>query len=759
MLVQSKSILAKLLAKENIRIEHKKVATAYFDLSARLLVCPIWKDMSPELYDLLMGHEVSHCLHTPPAGWHDAIKQYSGGFKTYLNVIEDARIERKIKDLYPGLKPSFFAAYEELAAKEFFGPKNLIQSEFLPFIDRINLHFKIGPFANIYFSSEEKILVDTISKLESWNDVVRISKTLFEMGKDEKSKLKQMLDDLEQELEDMGGNSDDPFENIDFDSDDLDFDENSEKEELEDKVNTLKDILQRMSSEDENTQDSWTGSDEDEDPSSLTDKIYRSKETDLLDVKSRPYIYGNLPEVYLDQIIVPYKKVIQEDTFLSFDNFEYITSDEVRQSKASEEIAQMYKTFMDTNKNYISYLVKEFELRRNAKQYARASTAKTGAIDVKKAYTYKFNADIFKRVTTVPKGKNHGLLMFVDFSGSMTDNIKATIDQTIVLALFCRKVNIPFRVFSFSDDVSARCIYFNNTDYYNNEYTKKTAQFSTRNDDLHLENQGFFLGEYLSSNMNTADFNRAVKMLLGIGASYYRQGRYPKVKMGTDAHIMNGTPLVEATVAAVEITKQFKSDYKLDIVNTIFLTDGEGNKVPGIIKNVEEQVYAGRKYHRYNYKAEKPSYLRDTLIENNIILTDKSTGAFGSKKPNERPEVAVLNILAKATGANVVGFYIMGKPSSTRLINYVERMGSFLPSQKASEATKSIRDLKFAALPMPGYKMQFVLPGESSLEIDGEEMEVEENASISDYKKAFLKMQRTKQTNRVFLNKFIEQIA
>ena len=55
-----KSILAKLLASENIRIEHQKVATAAFNLRDRALILPIWKEMSADLYDLLIGHEIGH---------------------------------------------------------------------------------------------------------------------------------------------------------------------------------------------------------------------------------------------------------------------------------------------------------------------------------------------------------------------------------------------------------------------------------------------------------------------------------------------------------------------------------------------------------------------------------------------------------------------------------------------------------------------------------------------------------------------------
>ena len=139
----SKSTLAKLLAQENIMVEHRKSPTAYFDPKNRVLTLPIWKDMSNDLYDLLVGHEVGHAWETPPEGWHTHVTSNPPGFKSYLNVIEDARIEKKIKARYPGLKSSFYAGYKELMDKDFFGiHKNSHKISKLPLIDRINLHYK-----------------------------------------------------------------------------------------------------------------------------------------------------------------------------------------------------------------------------------------------------------------------------------------------------------------------------------------------------------------------------------------------------------------------------------------------------------------------------------------------------------------------------------------------------------------------------------------------------------------------------------------
>ena len=62
---EAKSYLAKLLATENLTVEHRKVETAYFDLANRLLVVPIWKGMNNDILDMLLAHEICNALYTP----------------------------------------------------------------------------------------------------------------------------------------------------------------------------------------------------------------------------------------------------------------------------------------------------------------------------------------------------------------------------------------------------------------------------------------------------------------------------------------------------------------------------------------------------------------------------------------------------------------------------------------------------------------------------------------------------------------------
>ena len=80
--------LAKLLASENITVQHSNASTAYFDTDKRLLMLPLWKNMSKTLYHMLTLHEVGHALYTDPVAWKAAILD-TPKIKDILNVLED----------------------------------------------------------------------------------------------------------------------------------------------------------------------------------------------------------------------------------------------------------------------------------------------------------------------------------------------------------------------------------------------------------------------------------------------------------------------------------------------------------------------------------------------------------------------------------------------------------------------------------------------------------------------------------------------
>ena len=193
-----KETLAKLMATENVDIVHGDYKTAAFDIENRILYLPDYVDLGEDVYDLLISHEVSHALNTPVEGYHSATEdEQDQKFKGFLNIVEDARIEKMIQRKFPGLKKSYITGYKKLFDKDMFGIKNYSQKELddMLLIDRLNVRAKLGKLAaNVNIKSEERHFEEKLNKLKTWDDVVKLAKELYEYCKEELDK-KQESDD------------------------------------------------------------------------------------------------------------------------------------------------------------------------------------------------------------------------------------------------------------------------------------------------------------------------------------------------------------------------------------------------------------------------------------------------------------------------------------------------------------------------------------------------------------------------------------
>ena len=175
--LQQSDQLAKLLATENITVRRSALAqTASFDLKGRVLTLPVLvTSKSKDVADMMTGHEVAHALWTLEADWVQAIQEEKI-HKQILNVVEDARIERKIKRKYPGIVRSFITGYQQLANDKFFGDDE--PSLEMPLIDRLNLYAKCGKMAGIPFYDEEQWAVDGLESVETFEEAKTFAKKL-----------------------------------------------------------------------------------------------------------------------------------------------------------------------------------------------------------------------------------------------------------------------------------------------------------------------------------------------------------------------------------------------------------------------------------------------------------------------------------------------------------------------------------------------------------------------------------------------------
>ena len=543
--VNSKSQLAKLMATENIHVVHNgKQQTASFNLESRTLMCPIWKEMDGFLYDLIMGHEISHALHTPAEGWHDAATKNGKGYRHFLNVIEDARIEKLIKQKYPGLKKSFVLGYKDLISRDFFGiQKTDIDTLF--FIDRLNLFTKTSGVISPAFTEKEREMITLVENTQTWEDVVRVTDMIYEYSKKEQEEKKMEFKALVKTMRIKSQKYDSDEEMTEGDNFDDDFlDEEMTQEEIE----SLMEELEELSDLDEIT--------------SFTDKSFRQKENQLVQDKHSKYIRAKLPKANLLNILSTPKAVYSQIIAYNENVYHY-------------NHIKIKNDFLKRNDRYISLLVKEFEMKKAAKKYNNSKVSDTGNININKIYRYKTDDDIFRKAMIVPNGKSHGMIMLLDRSASMGESIAACIEQILVLVSFCRRVNIPFVVYGFSSSTSVGKF----------DGRPQGKQFSEENDDL-VFNQ-FNLREVINSNMGINEYNKALMGMMILQKLYLEQKATP------ESENMSSTPLNQSLVAMNSIIKNFKKKTNVDIVNLVIVHDGEADATIGIYgENIIDKSYS-----------------------------------------------------------------------------------------------------------------------------------------------------------------------
>jgi hypothetical protein len=499
-MMKNKSTLAKLLAEEDIFVVHKKMDTAYFNPKSRELGLPIWKDekMTKDIYDLMVCHEIAHALWTPLDMLETArVRKINHSF---VNIVEDARIERMVQDRYPGSVAVFNRGYRDLTAKDFFGIADKEVSE-LNLIDRINLFFKKQ---KVEFTAEERVWVKRVAETKTPEDVLNLSEELYawmaENAPEEESDDEKTMSDPNGESgegEGETGEGDGPADDK-GEEDGNDAPTGDAGDDGNDDADDNAETDNGESSEEGGVESTGRGGP----PMAETDTDTNNAIKKLIDENASPRTYGRIPALNED-LIMPFGEIL-EKARPSYD----VGGPWVDAKKS--EIAAM----KDESKKTVGYMVKEFEMKKSADQYARAAVSKTGSLDMARLHTYKYNEDLFKKVTTLPGATNHGMVMVVDWSGSMYENLKGTLSQLYNLIWFCRRTQIPFEVFAFND---CRELFIDPvTGELPNRYEMKMSDFKAG--DLAL--RSFKLLEFFSSKMSAKEEIEMMEILWMV-ASYY----------------------------------------------------------------------------------------------------------------------------------------------------------------------------------------------------------------------------------------------
>jgi len=737
-----KNTIAKLLAEEDIFVVHKQMETAYFDVKNRELGLPIWKENTMEAAEeeLLVCHEIGHALYTPLDMLENS--QLRKIDHSVVNVLEDARIEKKVKNKYLGTVRLFNAGYESLIKKDFFGTSGKDLSDF-NLIDRINLFFKGN--TDVVFSDEEKVWVDRTAKTETPDDVLDLAEELLawmadnpeSMGAPDDSDGSDEIDETGEESTEGSGSGS--------------GDENGESEDGSDDLNDA-------GSDSNTTDDAESGEDKGLDTADKSDVIeggtdgegaaatpnitaetaekFGKSLQEARDLGATSYDYVRVNDLDLKQIVVPYKTIIAEnEKHYEKDTFFKETLSEVEDLKKS-------------SKKTVAYMVKEFEMKKSADAYARAAVSKTGSLDMGKLHTYKYNEDLFRKVTTLPGATNHGLVMCLDWSGSMAENLKGTLTQLFNLVWFCRRTKIPFEVYAFSDNYAKKG---------GMTIDKEAGAFDIRD---------FAMLNVLSSKMNTKEEMTVMHILWMIANQWgYRNwvhAGYPQ--RARVRYQLGGTPLNEAIIAMMKIVPKFKTDNNLQKVHSVFLTDGAGNSLRG---KTEWQLITAEGHENYG-----EHYLGTSGLGKNTIVTDPVTNTTITAEESdyswswgETP--TLLKLLKKRVpDMNIVGFFVAGSGKYGRVTSDTLRYAvdgwryEDRTSDLIKNALKELKNNNVFVTKQKGYDEYYVLPGAGQLEVENFELSDElVGASKAKLKSAFGKSASGRVSSRPLLNKFISMVA
>ena len=731
-----KGTLAKLLATENLVVEHKKVETASFDVENRVLTLPIW-ETSNDVYNMLVGHEVGHALFTP-----NEDPKKIGVPMAFINVTEDARIEKLMKRKYPGLTKDFYKGYETLNDIDFFDI-NTRDIEELTFIDRINLHYKIGSYAMIPFSDAERPLRDAVGVAETFQEAIDAAKDIFKHMKAEFDKKKE--EEKEQEtsfsIPVSGGNGATPpdfAEGEDLSEGKGQQEEKEEKEEATpqepeldpnqpwDKKESEVDAFGGDSALGELPDFGREGGETWEEHSEVTtQQSFDSKTQEMAKTDGHESIYTNVPSVKTDKVVVKSdyiwdkcESVWREDTEIH------------NGTKSFDWIDREYHEFLQGSKKDVAYLVKEFECKKAATSHARSAESRTGTLDTTKLHKYKYSDDIFRKITAVPNGKNHGLVFLLDWSGSMSNEIFPTIKQLINLCQFCNKVNIPFDVYAFV------CEHDGYYGYRDRDQQEKIAKQELG--DLWIDSR-FRLYNFLTSEVNNKEFTRHARNLFRVGKYFerYHSYSYDSYRVPQPPHFLGlgGTPLNEGLATMADFLPKWKQAHGVEKCHLVVLSDGEAQQI-GYVHQKTEYIERDYEYH----------------CGYNTVLRDKKTGRYYTdiKNGGYGMTSALIKVIRdRYTWCNVIGFRLC---SPREFSSYLNRQGIW----EQDEYKKQWKKDKLAIVKTSAYSELYVIAPPKTEETS---MEVKENPNKRDLRNAFKKSLKGKGSNRRLLSTFAGQIA
>lgn len=416
---RSWEVYTQVLSKENLKLTYSNYAkTAYFNLETREVVIPTFDYMSDEVTQLLISHEVGHALHSnySTKDFNLYTERYGGLF----NVVEDAHIENNLKKSFGGLSSIFKEGYKVLHKENFFELEEDLSKYNLT--TRLNLFYKLGHILDVPFDGEENGFAVELRRVSTKEDVISLCERILNFISKEDEENKDTSEDDVSNFNTSSCETEDADEDISSNLVEQECPSNERKERKEDNTITF-------------------SSDESEEMEELKDEVSSIFEKNILE-------YG-------DKMLDEKKNTFFSREILSFSSKECfkncynLTNDYSSIKQRTFYTSKACRTLTKQVKELAKSADVVFQQKKKAEELKTTKNVIVGRLDRTKLSKHTICDNIFKKSKIHKEGKNHGVVILVDYSSSMRSVIKDTLIQACVLGEFCRMNDIPFSIVAF----------------------------------------------------------------------------------------------------------------------------------------------------------------------------------------------------------------------------------------------------------------------------------------------------------------------
>jgi hypothetical protein len=729
----SKRVVANLMARENITVQVVDgVPTAMFNPATRVLTIPAWGNLSVDQLDTFIAHEIGHALFTTSDVFEKlGSDRQNRAFFHYVNIVEDARIERRMRESFPGLVRIMHRGWQELFTR---GPimqgnatglinprtKAVVAYDKLKLIDRINAYYKIGAFAKIPFTAEESEWIRRIDRCGSMEQAIEIARALYQYAKEQATQesapsgtpQQQQGQKGPQGQPESGDETSEDAAGTSGDDQDGEGSGSSDGEGEGDEDGDASDSDEASTSGTANTGAQGAGANADDDGDVDSDFVDAIDEA-MRGLAKRSDGSGAVRNLLLapvdDHTFA--QRTVHANAWVTscYDVF-------AKETWAPALLDALAASWESQHLATAKLMALEFERRKTARALQHARIAKTGKLNLGKLAQYKFTDDLFMRTMSVPQGKSHGVVMVIDASGSMQKCFAHVIDQVLLFAYFAYQVNIPFEAYMFTDRSSNRY----GTDY---DYDSGESRIAKHRPGLHsigLADTGRLVG-LVNTRTDRGSFKRQVRACLALRVKFAEwdttiNGRpvsyaYPEIHrvLALPYSDLGGTPLYTGMMLGEKALANLKAQAGVEKTTFVLVTDGEdGAGLPYQSNDVNQ--YTGTVTEKRLAVGATPFVVRDTVTKKTLVFAVPHTsGGFTSVSvPANAVMTMLLDVMKLRHDTRTIYLYLQSGPASSRLAHRY-----YYNTHRGAQSVPAIDGLSYAV--RGGQEAAVAALGESSM--------------------------------------------